>query len=81
VLTGSSNTSPSEAMLRNISQNMYGATAVRFDCACVTWLYCNLLNPSHRPSSGVSLTKGLGARKDGGGEAAEVEPRTVRGAC
>jgi hypothetical protein len=33
VFTGSSNTRPSEATLRNISQNMYGAIVVRFDCA------------------------------------------------
>ena len=44
VFTGSSNTKPSEAMLRNISQNMYGAIAVRFDCASAgrTRLYCNV---------------------------------------
>ena len=44
MFTGSSNTKPSEATLRNISQNMYGATAVRFDCASAgrTRLYCNV---------------------------------------
>ena len=44
-LTGSSNTNPSDATLRNISQNMYGATVVRSDCATAgrTTLYCNAL--------------------------------------
>jgi hypothetical protein len=44
VFTGSWNTKPSEAMLRNISQNMYGAIVVRSDCAIAgrTWLYCKL---------------------------------------
>ena len=55
VFTGSSNTKPSEAMLRNISQNMYGAIVVRSDCATAgrTWLYCNVPMQNHpsRPSS------------------------------
>ena len=40
---GSSNTNPSEATLRNISQNMNGASVVRFDCEAevVTVLYCS----------------------------------------
>ena len=42
--TGSSNTRPADATLRNISQNMYWPTVVRSDCASAgcTRLYCNV---------------------------------------
>src|SRR5690349_25100012 len=42
--TGSSNTGPSDAAWRNISQNLYGPTVVRSDCASAgcTRLYCNV---------------------------------------
>jgi len=42
--TGSSNTRPSDATLRNISQNMYWPTAARSDCASAgcTRPYCNV---------------------------------------
>ncbi len=62
MFTGSSNTKPSEAMLRNISQNMYGAIVVRSDCVIAgrTWLYCNVpiwrTTPPVRHRNGAELS-------------------------